>query len=249
MRKWTRLREVLGRRRASNDFARASRNKQGRVEVELTESFSAIRNRQPTMRHTRRFSNTSSRQILSLLLGLKFYGAGGLMVDSTADSEGNSPDGLSRFIKNFRPLGNRFGSVLAGSFGVSQEFIECSEGAHGVKAIIRMSFSPANSRDQEPSGSFLWLIESAEANKSEMRTCWTELINTDETRGRQITELRIKAGAKWAFQLGHNRLIRKAAQRIAEILNAGNDSEVALANNGEADRLNFSLNQRGHRRT
>lgn len=68
------------------------------------------------MRHRRCFSNTSSEKILSLLLGLKFYGLGGLFVDSTADFEEDSPDGRSRFIKNFRPLGDSFISALAGSF-------------------------------------------------------------------------------------------------------------------------------------
>ena len=239
MRTWRRLRGILARPWTSNEFVGASRSQQGRVGVQVTASFSAIRNRQPTMRHRICFSNASSEQVLSLLLGVKFYGAGGLMVDSTADSEEDSPDGHSRFIKNFRPLGDSFGSVLAGSFNIRQELIECSKGPCGVAATIRMSFSPAKLRDQEPSGSFLWKIEPAAANESEMDACWTELINTDETRSRQVPELRFKAGARWAFQLGHNRLIQKAAQRIVDVLNATDDRGVVFADYATADRLNF----------
>jgi hypothetical protein len=68
------------------------RSVQDRVEVQLTESYSLIHHRLPVMRHSRCFSHASSEQILSLLLGLKFFGAGGLMVDSTADSEEYFPD-------------------------------------------------------------------------------------------------------------------------------------------------------------
>ena len=60
------------------------------VEVQLTESYGAIEESQPSMRHRRCFSDTSSEQLISLLLGLKFYGKGGLMVDSAADSEEDS---------------------------------------------------------------------------------------------------------------------------------------------------------------
>jgi hypothetical protein len=98
---------------------------QRRVEVQLLESFSAIQHRLPVTRYTRWFSNTSPDEILSLILGLKFCGAGGPMADSTACSEECFPDRRARSIKTFRPLGKRLGSALAGSFDVLQELIEC----------------------------------------------------------------------------------------------------------------------------
>ena len=107
-----------------------------RVEVQLTESYNPLLSCQLTMRHRRCFSNASSKQILSLVLGMKFCGAGGLMVDSTCGSEEYSPDRQARFVKNFRPLGGGLGSVLAGSFDVHQELIEYTEGKRGVAAII-----------------------------------------------------------------------------------------------------------------
>jgi hypothetical protein len=63
-----------------------------RVEVQLTESYNPLLSCQLTMRHRRCFSNASSKQILSLLLGMKFCGADGLMVDSTCECEEYSPD-------------------------------------------------------------------------------------------------------------------------------------------------------------
>jgi len=79
--------------------------RESKVEVKATESFWAIRSGQPSMRHRRCFSNTSPEQLLSVLLSLKFYGKGGLMVDSTADSEKCSSD-LRRPAGNFRmPMG------------------------------------------------------------------------------------------------------------------------------------------------
>src|SRR5438309_3166676 len=155
----------------------------GRVEVQLTESFAAIRNGQPSMRHKRCFSNTSSDKLLSALLGLKFCGAGGLMIDSTADSEEGSPDRGSRIIRNFRPLGNSFASAFTGSFHVHQEILECSTTPQGIAALIRMSFSPPDPGEQFPDGSFLWQIEPAPV-------CWTEWINTPETQARQIPALK-----------------------------------------------------------
>src|SRR6266480_7747178 len=85
------------------------------VEVRLTESFGAIEAGQPSMRHRRCFSDTSSDQLVSLLLGLKFYGKGGLMVDSAADSEEDSADGNSRSIRNFKPFGEGLVTRVAGS--------------------------------------------------------------------------------------------------------------------------------------
>jgi hypothetical protein len=90
-----------------------------------------------------------------------------------------------------------------------------------VVAIILMSFSPARPGDEEPAGSFLWQIEPPRPNELSNGACWTELINTAETRSRRLPQLRIKRGARWIFQLGHTRLMKKAAERIAEILNAG----------------------------
>ena len=190
-----------------------------RVEVQLTESYNPFLSCQLTMRRRRCFSNASSKQILSLVVRMKFCGAGGLMVDSTCGSEEYSPEKQARFVKNFRPLRDRLGSVLAGSFDVHQELMEYTEGIHGVIAIIRMSFSPARPGVEGPTGSFLWQIEPSRPDDLRTGTCWTELINTEETRSRRLPELKIKRGARWIFQLGHNRLMRKAAERIAEILN------------------------------
>ena len=203
----------------SNKQLGDSRRGTGRVELRLTESCNPLLRRQLTMRHRRYFSNASAEQVLSLVLGMKFCGAGGLMLYSTCDSEEYSPNRQSRFIKNFRPWGNRLGSALAGSFNVYQELIEYTDGIQGVIATIRMTFSPANPTDEEPSGSFLWQIEPARPDELDRGACWTELINTEETRNRRFPELRIKPWAKWIFQLGHKRLIQKAAERVAEALN------------------------------
>src|SRR6266849_776625 len=113
------------------------------VKVQLTESFGAIEAGQPSMRHRRCFSDTSAEQLVSLLLGLKFYGKGGLMADSTADSEEDSADGNSRFIGNFKPFGDGLITRVAGSFHVRQELFECSVGPRGLVAAIRMTFSPS----------------------------------------------------------------------------------------------------------
>src|SRR5438046_7781659 len=114
---------------------------ESKVQVTVTESFGPIQSGQLSMRYRRCFSNTSSEQLLSVLLGLKFYGKGGLMADSTADSEDCSSDGNSRFIQNFKPLGNSFASIFTGSFNISQEIFECAMGPKGVVAAIRVSFS------------------------------------------------------------------------------------------------------------
>jgi len=190
-----------------------------RVQVRLTESYNPFLSRQLTMRHRRCFSNVSPKQVLSLVLGLEFCGAGGLMVDSTCDSEEYSTDRQARLIRNFRPLGDSLGSALAGSFDVRQELIECTERMHGVLACVRMSFSPARPGDKGPTGSFLWQIESARPDELERGACWAELINTEETRSMRFPDLRIKPGTRYIFQLGHNRLMRKAAERVGEVLN------------------------------
>lgn len=196
------------------------------------------------MRHGRFFANAASDQILSLLLGLKFYGAGGLMVDSTADSEEGSPDGSARLIRRFKPLGTQFGSVLVGCFDVRQELAECAAGPRGIVAAIKMTFSPSDEKDREPSGSFLWLIEPAEYGRDE-GSLWTELINSPETVNRQIPPLRIGRGKKGVFRLGHNRLIGNAAKRIAEILNTGDYGGLQFADYAAAHRLNFRLKRCG----
>jgi len=213
----------------------------GPVEVRLTESFSKNVKGQPVMRHARFFTNTLSGQVLSLVLGLKFYGAGGLMIDSTAELEEDSPDGCSRFIRRFWPLGAQFGSALAGCFDVRQELIECTTGPQGTAATIKMTFSPSNKKDCEPMGSFLWLVGPAECGR-ERGALWTELINTSETIQREIPALRIGRGKGWVFRLGHNRLIEKAAQRIAQVLNAGDSSDVQFADYAAGQRLSFRPN-------
>jgi hypothetical protein len=210
-----------------------------RVEVTVTESFGAIVSGQPSMRHRRYFSNTSPEQLLSLLMGLKFCGKGGLMVDSTADSEECSSDGNSRFIRNFKPLGASFASIFAGAFNVRQEILECSLGSKGVVAAIRMSFSPCRPEEELPCGSFLWEVEPQRPGTRGTGACWTESINTRESLTKQIPELRIATGKKRVFLLGHNRLNEKAAARIVEILNQSDDGGVVFADYAGADRLNF----------
>jgi hypothetical protein len=194
------------------------------------------------MKHKRCFTHASSEQLLAVILGLRFCGEGGLMARSTAHSEDAFDDGYRRFIKGFKPLGDSLGSMMAGSWDVQQEIIEYQEGPHGVAASIRMSFSPGNPKDQEPSGSFLWQIEPCVCGARTDSVCWTEFINTQETRGKQIPDLRVKRCAKWVFQLGHNRLIQKAAERAADILN-GNDRGVVFAGYAQESRLNFRLDR------
>jgi hypothetical protein len=213
-----------------------SQHAQGRVEVQVIESFGEIQEGQPSMRHRRRFSNTSPDQLLSLLVGLKFYGKGGLMANSTADAEEDNPDGNSRFIRNFKPFGDTLITVVAGSFHVHQELVECSRGPQGLLATIRMTFSPPNSKSDVPNGSFLWEIEPDSVDGR--GACWTELINTNETRTKQIPGLKIKFGSRRVFLRGHNGLNEKAAQRIVDVLN-GAESSAVFASYAQADRLAF----------
>lgn len=208
------------------------------VEVRLVESLSTIESGQQVMRHGRFFTNALSDEVLGLLLGLKFCGAGGLMVDSTAESEEESADGTARFIRKFKPLGTRFGSALAGCFNVHQELIECAPGPKGTPAAIKITFSPFNEKKVEPTGSFLWLVEPIERGR-EQGALWTELINSPESVSRQILGLRIGRGKKSIFRLGHNRLIRKAAQRIVEVLNMGDSPDVQFADYAAEHRLSF----------
>lgn len=160
------------------------------------------------------------------------------MVNSTAESEEDSADGSTRFIRKFRPLGTQFASALAGCFNVHQELMECETGPKGMAATIKMTFSPSNEKDREPRGSFLWLIEPAELGREE-GALWTELINTSETVSRRIAGLRIGRGKKWIFRLGHNLLIGKAAKRIAEVLSAGDSPDVQFTDYAVEHRLSF----------
>jgi hypothetical protein len=218
------------------------RSVKDRVEVQLAESYSVIQHRLPVMRHSRCFSPASSGQMLSLLLGLKFCGAGGLMVDSTADPEEYIPDRRARFIENFKPLGRSLGSLWAGSFSVLQELVEYSVGQYGVVATIRMSFSATSPTAQGPSGSFLWQVATCQPNRTAMCACWKEMINTEEIRSRGWHELRVAVGKRGVFQVGHHRLMQKAAQRIADVLNDENADSIALACCSKA-RLNFGLGE------
>jgi hypothetical protein len=211
---------------------------QRRVEVQLMESFSVIQHRLPVMRRTRWFSNTSPDEILSLILGLKFCGARGLMADSTACSEECFPDRRARSIKTFRPLGKRLGSALAGSFDVLQELIECFAGPYGTVANIRMSFSPTTPEAQGPTGSFLWQVEACQPNGPERCACWRELVNTGEIWSKGWPELTMKAGKRRVFQWGHHHhLMEKAAHRIADVL----DTNSIVAASCARARLTFGL--------
>lgn len=208
------------------------------VEVRLTESLSRIEDGQPVMRHGRFFINALSDEVLGLLLGLKFCGVGGLMVDSAAELEEESADGSARFIRMFRPLGSRFASALAGCFNVHQELMEHTAGQKGTSAAIKITFSSLSETHLEPAGSFLWLVEPMECAR-EQGALWTELINTPETVSRRIPGLRIGRGKKSIFRLGHNRLIGKSAQRIADILNTGDYADLPSAH-AVTDRLRFN---------
>jgi hypothetical protein len=201
------------------------------VEVQLKESFSAIQHGLPVIRHTRWFSN---------ILGLKFCGAGGLMADSTVCSEECFHDRQGRFIKTFSPLGKSLGSVLAESFDILQELIECIAGPYGTVANIRMSFSPSTPKAQGPTGSFLWQVQSCQPNGIESCACWRELINAEEIRSRGWPELTINAGKRWVFWLGHHRLMEKAAHLIADVLNDEYANSIVVASCGRV-RLNFGL--------
>jgi len=104
-------------------------------------------------------------------------------------------------------------------------------------AAIRMTFSPSSPKADMPNGSFLWEIEPDPA--VERRACWTESINTSETRTRQIPDLKIKFGSRRIFLFGHNGLNEKAAQRMADVLNRGDESGAVFATYAQTDRLNF----------
>lgn len=213
------------------------------VEVRLTESVNKTVHGHPVMRHARLFTDALSDEVLFLVLALRFCGAGGLMVDSTAESEEVLANGCGRLIRGFRPLGSRLGSTLAGCFHVQQELIECTPGPKGSAAIIKMTFSPSKEKDSEPSGSFLWLIEPADSAR-EQGALWTELINSPETVSRQLPTLRISRAKRLVFRFGHDRLIAKAAQRIAEILNTRGSSDIQFNMCAAEQGLRFGLAKR-----
>ena len=161
------------------------------------------------------------------------------MIDSTVEHEESSADGCGRFITGFRPLGNSFGSFLGGSFNVRQELIDFSRRTSGIVAVLQMSFFPYSQRAREPTGAFLRRIEPGETVGNEALASWVESINTDETASLGVPELRIKAGLQWAFRLGHNRLIHKAAVRISDVLNRPDDPGITFADCARDDRLKF----------
>jgi hypothetical protein len=190
------------------------------------------------MFHKRAFVGARSDEILSALFGLAFCGKGGLMIDATAEREDVSSDGTWRVITGFRPMGNGVGSFLGISFNVRQELIDCSRRPDGAIATIRMSFSPHQLNDTEPVGSFLWRIEAGGAIGQE-RAFWSESINTDETAGLGIPVLRIKTGSQWIFRVSHNRLVQKAAFRIAHVLSHPGDRPIDFAEYARHDGLSF----------
>jgi hypothetical protein len=159
------------------------------------------------------------------------------MIDSTAEREEASSDGV-RLVMGFRSLGTTFGSPLASVFNVRQSIIDWSRHSGGVTARIRMSFFPYNQNDREPSGGFLWMIEPG-GTIDQAQSLWSEFINSDETTNLGIPELRIKAGSRWLFLLGHNRLVHKAALRIARVLSDPDGPIIDLADDARFDRLNF----------
>lgn len=208
------------------------------VRVQLLESMNSMRQGQPSMRHRWVFWGAASDEILSALLCLKFCGRGGLMIDSTAEHEEARGDGCCRFITGFRPVGNRFGSFIGGMFDVRQELIDCWQRSGDVLATIQMSFFPYTKMGKEPMGSFLWGIEPGERGNQAFAS-WTESINVDETAALRVAELRIRAGRRWAFRFGHNKLMRKAALRIADVLNNPDDRGITFADYARDDGLKF----------
>src|SRR5258707_15644869 len=102
--------------------------------------------------------NTSPEQLLSVLLSLKFYGKGGLMVDSTADSEECSSD-LQRPPGNFRMR-----------HGIER-------GCDGYSDVV-LSLRPKRGIAYR---SFLWKVQPDSAEAQVTRACWTETINTRES--------------------------------------------------------------------
>jgi hypothetical protein len=210
-----------------------------RVELQSVDTFFELRDGQPTLRHKRRFTNTSSDRLLFFLLGLRFYGPGGLMVTSTADAEECDSDGTFRLVKNFKPMQNTPSAFLSGSFNVSQKLLECSLGPLGVTALMQMSFTPIDPDSPGPRGSLLWALEPGRTETRESCAYWTDLVNTEETQSRGFT-LRVKPGSAEILMALHNRLIGGAGQRVVQVLNASSyESGVVFAAYVKSGRLDF----------
>jgi hypothetical protein len=219
--------------------ANVSDERSRRVELQSVDTFFELRDGQPTLRHKRRFTNTSSDRLLFFLLGLKFYGPGGLMVTSIADAEECSPDGTFRLVKNFKPMQNTPGSFVAGSFNVSQKLLECSLGPLGVTALVQMSFTPTDPDSPGPRGSLLWAIEPGRTEKQDSCAYWTDLVNTEETQSRRFT-LRVKPASAEILMALHNRLIGGAGKRVVQVLNASSyENGVVFASYVKSGRLEF----------
>ncbi len=206
--------------------------------LQSVDTFFELVDSQPILRHKRRFSNTSSDQIVFLLMGLRFFGPGGLMVSSTADSEECSEDGKAREIKNFKPLGRNPTSLVAGSFNIRQELLEFSLGPQGLVAAMQMSFTPTDPDGPGPWGSLLWYVEPDRSDPPATHACWSDLINCEETISRKVPALRVKAGSAEILMELHNRLIGGAARRVAQVLNSKNDKDVVYAEYVKSGRLN-----------
>jgi hypothetical protein len=219
--------------------ARVSTAGMRRVELQSVDTFFELRDGQPTLRHKRRFTNTSSDRLIFFLLGLKFYGPGGLMVTSTADGEECSDDGTFRLIKNFKPMQNTPNTFLAGSFNVSQKLLEFSLGPLGVTALTQMSFTPIDPKSPGPRGSLLWSIEPGRTEQMESCAYWTDLVNTEETKTRGFT-LRVRPDSAEILMALHNRLIGGAGRRVVEALNATSyEHGVVFASYVKVGQLNF----------
>lgn len=239
MKKREKLRKVPTPKRSAAAIADVFSDKPHRVEMQSVDTFFELRDGQPTLRHKRSFTNTSSDRLLFFLLGLKFYGPGGLMVTSIADSEEYLPDAASRIIKNFKPMQNTPNAFVAGSFSISQKVLEYSLGPLGVAALVQMSFTPTEADSPGPRGSLLWAIEPGRTDKMESCAYWTDLVNTEETQSRHLT-LRVKPGSAEILMALHNRLIGGAAKRVAEALNASSyESGMVFAGYVKSGRLDF----------
>jgi len=102
------------------------------------------------------------------------------------------------------------------------------ENAAAARGGGMAAFLPYNEKERAPAGSFLWTVEPRGA-VDQARSLWSEFINTDETERMGIPQLRIKTGLRWAFRVGHSRLIHKAASRIADVLSNRDERAIAFA--------------------
>jgi hypothetical protein len=101
-----------------------------------------------------------------------------------------------------------------------------------------MSFLPYDEKERAPSGSFLWTVEPG-GSVDQARSLWSEFINTDETKRMGVPQLSIKTGLRWAFRVGHSRLIHKATTGIADVLSNRDERVIAFADYARRDGLNF----------